>query len=319
MNERDPLDALVDLVAPFDNDPDGWDDVLRRARTPSRTSQPSSGNEPLLAPAATPPATQATRPSRRWARPDRWQLRTAVGLLAAAAVIATPPGRAGAEWVGGTLGFVELGDPPTRHEHVVPGEPRQSYVIATGRAPDGARFELVLDRYPDKTKIADGEQVDSCLTLEWPDTGPAPHGFCGPGFPPPQDGGRAPGGVPARPFGFLSPYPQATRYLTLIGFTDPEVERVAVTYPTADGTRQDATVALIEPSAELHRRLGSIEPVNVFVAFLPSSAGADRDGSSKTLEVVAYDAAGRELGRARHDNLTNPSIQKGPAPEPMGG
>jgi hypothetical protein len=24
MNERDPLDALVELVEPFDNDPNGW-------------------------------------------------------------------------------------------------------------------------------------------------------------------------------------------------------------------------------------------------------------------------------------------------------
>jgi RNA polymerase primary sigma factor len=31
MSERDPLDALAELVEPFDNDPNGWDDVLRRA------------------------------------------------------------------------------------------------------------------------------------------------------------------------------------------------------------------------------------------------------------------------------------------------
>jgi RNA polymerase primary sigma factor len=31
MSERDPLDALAELVEPFDNDPTGWDDVLRRA------------------------------------------------------------------------------------------------------------------------------------------------------------------------------------------------------------------------------------------------------------------------------------------------
>jgi hypothetical protein len=303
MNERDPLDALAELVAPFDNDPDGWDDVLRRTRAP------------LPTPVATPPATQRT--SRRRGRLHGWQLRTAVGVLAAAALIATPPGRAGAEWIGDTLGLVELGDPPTRHELVIPDQPRQSYVIATGRAPDGARFELVLDRYPDKATIADGEQVDTCLTLEWPDAGPA-HGFCGPGFPPPQNGGRAPGGAPARPFGFLSPYPRATRYLTLIGFTEPAVKRVAVTYPAADSTRQDATVELIEPSNELHGRIDSTTPVNVFVAFLPSSAGADLEGSSKTLEVFAYDAVGRELGRVRHDNLISPSVRKGPVPEPRG-
>jgi hypothetical protein len=298
MTERDPLHVLTELVAPFDSDPNGWDDVLRRAHAPSPPRQPG-------------------RPRRRWAMPARWQLRTAVGVLAAAAVIATPTGRAGAEWV---AGLVELGDSPTSHENIVPGESRQAYVIATGRAPDGGRFELVLDRYAHGTEIADGEQVDSCLTLEWPDSGkPGAQGFCGPGFPPPQNGGRAPGGAPARPFGFLSPYQWATRDLALVGFTDPDVKRVAVTYPTADGTRENAPVDLIELPAELQRRIGSIEPVNVFVAFLPSSAGAGPKESSKTLEVLAYDAAGRELGRVRHTNQVNPWVEEGPAPEPMGG
>jgi hypothetical protein len=320
MNERDPLDALAELVAPFGNDPNSWDDVLRRAHAPSPTRQPGNSHERVLTPAATPPAAQGARPNRRWARPGRWQLGTAVGLLAAAAVVATPPGRAGAGWVGDTLGLVELGDPPTHHRPGAGSETRGSYVIATGHAPDGGRYELVLDRYPGGVTIADGEPVDGCLSLDWPDTAAGSFsGFCGPGFPPPQNGGRAPGGAPARPFGFLGVYPGATRYLALYGFTEPAVRRVAVTYPTADGTRHNATVDLIEPSAELHRRIGSIEPVNVFVAFLPSSAGADSEGSSKTLEVIAYDAAGGELGRVRHENLTNPSIRKGPAPKPLGG
>jgi hypothetical protein len=319
MNARDPFDVLAELVAPFDHDPDGWDDVLRRAHAPAPTRRPAANSHPLASPVPTPLAPRRTRPRRRRGWLDRWQLRAAVALLAAAALVASPPGRAGAEWVGDTLGLVELGDPPTRHQLVVPGESRQSYVIATGRAPDGPRFELVLDRYPDKAKIADGEQVDSCLTLEWPDTGqPGAQSFCGPGFPPPQNGGRAPGGAPARPFGFLSAYPHATRYLALIGFTDPEVKRVAVTYPAANGARENATVEFIEPSNQLHRRIGSTKPVNLFVAFVPSSAGADRHGSSKTLEVIAYDAAGRELGRVRHDSLTNPSIRREPVAEPPG-
>jgi RNA polymerase primary sigma factor len=36
MNKRDPLDALAELVEPFDNDPNGWDDVLRRAHALSK-------------------------------------------------------------------------------------------------------------------------------------------------------------------------------------------------------------------------------------------------------------------------------------------
>jgi len=178
----------------------------------------------------------------------------------------------------------------------------------------------VLDRYPGGVTIADGVPVNGCLSLDWPDTAAGSFsGFCGPGFPPPQNGGIAPGGAPARPFGFLGFYPGATRYLALYGFTERAVRRVAVTYPTADSTRESATVDLIEPSDQLLSRIGSIEPVNVFVAFLPSSAGADLHGSSKTLEVVAYNAAGREIGRVRHENLTSPSIHEGPAPEPMDG
>ena len=310
MNERDLLDvALAEFVPPFEDDPNGWDDVLLRANAPEQPRQPA---------AAMPLATQKSSASRGTL--DRWQLRTAVGLLAAAAVIATPPGRAGAEWVGDSLGLVELGDPPSHHEPLVDARATGSHVIATGRAPDGARYELVVDRYRDNAKIADGEPVDRCLMLDWPDAAhPSPASFCGRGFPPSQDGGLAPGGAPARPFGYLSFYPPATRYLSLTGFTEREVKRVVVTYPTADGTRRNATVDLIEPSDELLRRIGSVKPVNLFVAFLPSSAGADLHGSSKTLEVVAYDAAGHELGRVRHDNLTNPSIHQGPAPKPLGG
>ena len=36
MNERDRLDVLAELVEQFDNDPNGWDDVLRRAHAPSK-------------------------------------------------------------------------------------------------------------------------------------------------------------------------------------------------------------------------------------------------------------------------------------------
>jgi RNA polymerase primary sigma factor len=36
MSRRDPLDVLAELVEPFDNDPNGWDDVLRRAHALSK-------------------------------------------------------------------------------------------------------------------------------------------------------------------------------------------------------------------------------------------------------------------------------------------
>ena len=43
MNARDPLDALAELVEPFDNDPDGWDDVLRRAHALSKAGGAARG------------------------------------------------------------------------------------------------------------------------------------------------------------------------------------------------------------------------------------------------------------------------------------
>jgi RNA polymerase primary sigma factor len=43
MNQCDPLDALAELVEPFDNDPKGWDDVLRRAHALSTASGAARG------------------------------------------------------------------------------------------------------------------------------------------------------------------------------------------------------------------------------------------------------------------------------------
>ena len=197
MNDRDLTKMLAGLVAPFDHDPNGWDDVLRRARTPSLVAAP---------------ARRAGVRRTRWTS-QRWPLRAAVAALAAGALIATPPGRAGAEWLGEQVG---IGGPPSHHEFVIPGERKESYVLAAGHDPDGRRYEFVLDRYPNGAKIADGERVDACLTVDWiGSANPGGAQFCGPGFPPFQEGGRAPGDAAARPFGYLSLYPQGTRYLTL--------------------------------------------------------------------------------------------------------
>src|ERR687897_54420 len=43
MNERDPLDVLAELVEPFDSDPNGWDDVLRRADALSKAGGSARG------------------------------------------------------------------------------------------------------------------------------------------------------------------------------------------------------------------------------------------------------------------------------------
>jgi hypothetical protein len=304
VTDRDALEATLEsLVPPFDHDEGSWDDVLRRAETATDGEGMSA---PAVAAAPGPPAgSRRPRPPRR---PLLRPLLGLVGVLAITAAIATPPGRAASAWVGGLVGIGEVGGPPTRHDIRVGGKRGKPFVIATGRAPDGARYELVLDRYPGGIEIADGEPADSCIQLEWPHLPRAgvTSGFCGPGFPPPQERGRAPGGAAARPFGFLTPYEVATRYLVLEGFTEPSVARVRVLYTVRPGVRRDAAVDLIELSNDIHERIGSVKAVDVFVAFLPrSAANFDWRKRSQSLEVLAYDRRGSLLGSVRHTDLAN--------------
>ena len=273
MSDRDLTMTLAEFVAPFDHDPDGWDDVLRRAQAPLAEARPLDLRRP-----------------RRWSL-HRWQLGTAAAALAVAAVVATPPGRAGAEWLGEQVG---IGDPPSHHELVISGEPKESYVLAAGHDPDGKLYEFVLDRYPKGAKIADGERADACFTVDWTGSAnPAGAQFCGPGFPPPGAFGSA----SARPFGYLNLYPQGTRYLTLVGFTEREVERVEVSY-SVGGTRRDAPVDLAKPSDELLRRIGASKAANVFVAFLPAIGGRRPEGSGGHARGVVL-RRGRQEARKR--------------------
>ena len=206
MTERDSLEALAELVAPFDDDPNAWDDVLRRAQL-----QPATNNQSASVSAPTPPAAPRARPRRRWSSLDRWQVRTAVGVLAAAAVIATPPRprrRRVGRWHARARGARGSSHPP----RAIRGGARRAQAVICDRhlrAPDGARYELVLDRYPDKTTIADGEQVDSCLALNGPTlASPAPRASAAPASRRPKPAAARPAACRRAPSGSSAPTPK---------------------------------------------------------------------------------------------------------------
>jgi hypothetical protein len=108
------------------------------------------------------------------------------------------------------------------------------------------------------------------------------------------------------------------------GFALPEVARIRVLYPTATGELADAPVDLIEPSARAHERIGSREPVDVFVAFLPYAAGRLEDPlpqelpslPSRPYYVVAYDESGNILSRVERTNLANAPLGETWRPRP---
>ena len=178
-----------------------------------------------------------------------------------------------------------------------PGEARLPYprggrdsgrpeVLVTARAPDGALFELYVQR--------DGP--GTCVQLFWPyvfDAGSS--GFCGPELPPETAFGRRhPERVAARGFGFLNDVSAATRHGVMTGFARPSVARVEVLYEDERGSPRRAPVTFARIDGRLARHYRIDEPFGVWVTFVPRSAGR-----RPWLEVVAYAADGRLLGRER--------------------
>lgn len=156
MTDRDAVKATLDSLVPaFEDDDGSWDDVLRRAETPS-DGQGTSAPAPAVAPGRPAGAVPPRRPRRLLLRP----LLGLMGVLAIAAAIATPPGRAASAWVGGLVGIGEVGGPPTRHDDTSHGKRSKPFVIATGRAPDGAPSNWCSTAFP----VASRSPTESRLT-----------------------------------------------------------------------------------------------------------------------------------------------------------
>lgn len=209
--------------------------------------------------------TEATRrsprpPSTHPSRPHVFVCLCALGLTGT--LLVTPAGQALTSWAGRLVGVGDVGGPPTREQRDQGAPVESSVILATGRAPDGARYEFVVDRFPtgmgprapsgQGVDGPDGETFKWCLGLEFPDVVPRGiGGFCGPELPPAQRDGIV------RPFGGLNAYPGVTEHLVLSGFAEPEVSRVRVSYRDQDGEHREAPVDLSAADRELQRRTGS--------------------------------------------------------------
>lgn len=241
----------------------------------------------------------------------------ASGLLAL--TLLTPAGRTAGDWVGERLGIGDPGAPPTLRERrgVGHGKISKSIVFAAGHAPDGARYEVVLDWFMRPAKNSPpGEVFNNCLDVEWP-TVPreSTSGSCGPVFPPAAASKAAIGRYISGP----QSLELATKHLVLNGFTRADVDRVRVVYKDRSGRKRDAPVDFVRVRGALQRRLRADKPFGFYIAFLPPSfpryLGAfPRSGrlrpcpdayDKKAIELVAYDDEGIELKRVVRDNSTS--------------
>jgi hypothetical protein len=175
---------------------------------------------------------------------------------------------------------------PTQPEAV--GEP---VVLLSGRAPDGALYEVYVERFE-----RNGESRGHCEQLWWPyvpEEGSG--GSCGPGIPPTSAFGRRdPEKVAAKPFGFPTYASAATKHRVLRGYARSHVSRVRVVYRDEDGVRRDAPVELTRVRGQLQARIEASQPFGIFVAFVPPDADP-----RAAIEVLAYDESGEQVGRDR--------------------
>jgi hypothetical protein len=247
--------------------------------------------------------------SRRQARRRVLATACAAGLVAVS--LATAPGRAASGAVGEWLGLAEPGDPPTvdaprfRGGHAT--EATGSVVLASGRAPDGARYEFVYESMA----------LEHCLNLEWPDarTGQiSPQFGCSQTFPPTL---AADAVVKWQGAMFDPTY---TSWVQIAGLARAEVSQVRVLYEDEHGVRRDAPVDFARVSSPVRDGAGAGGPVGVFIAFLPQAwlgYGALIDPRQcppqehpldpDAIEVIAYDDHGEVIASETGNNVNSVS------------
>lgn len=231
-------------------------------------------------------APSAVRPSRIT---NSWKVSVGVALtLLAAFFAATPPGRSAITWAAEQVGIGEVGGPPSvsdRSENATPSS--APVVIGTGSAPNGDPYEFVAYMSKDA-----GKSPGPCIYVDFPgagaETGP---GAAGGGICPDAAQGAI---QPIQLVSTTTP-PDADPYV--FGIAAPGTERVLIR--PAGQADFDADVGTLE--GELQERIGSPTPLTAFVAFPPEEVGLGAHGRS--IEVVALDDAGAELGR---DRLAHP-------------
>jgi hypothetical protein len=262
------------------------------------------------------------------ARSRRRSQRRALGAAVAAGLVGvsllTPPGQAASNAVGEWLGLAEPGDPATVEPRLPrPGgdgllRPDGAVVLAAGRAPDGVRYEFVLDRFDESDRPgAPGEAFGRCLNLEWPDarTGQInPQFGCFETFPP-----RMLDRAVIRAGGTLfdSTY---TDYVQIAGLVRADASDVRIRYKDEHGVRRDAVVQVARVTGPAVERVGADAPFGAFIGFLPPAwlgYGANFDPRScppeehpydpDALELVAYDHQGQAIATKTANNILSVS------------
>lgn len=254
--------------------------------------------------------------SRRWSQRRALSVACAAGLVAVS--LLTAPGRAATGAVGEWLGLAEPGDPPTvegpRPRGGLYQEPTGSIVLAAGRAPDGARYEFVLEHVaePAKSKLPAG-YFGHCLNIEWPDarTGQiSPQFGCYPEFPP-----AALDKSVVHPQGAIFD-PSYTTHVQIAGFARADVSDVRILYKDQHGAKRDAPVDFASVTGAVRERAGADGPFGVFIGFLPQAwlgYGASFDPRScppkqrsfdpEAFELTAYDRDGKMIASDTGTNI----------------
>jgi hypothetical protein len=252
--------------------------------------------------------------------------RRALGLAFAAGLVAislmTAPGRAATGLVGDWLGLAEPGDPATVDDDRTRGglhkEPTGSVVLAAGRAPDGVRYEFVLEAFAEPVSSQPpGEDPRHCLNLEWPDarTGRiSPQFGCEPTIP-----AAAVDRAVVKWQGAMFD-PSYTTHVQIAGLASADVGDVRILYEDEQGAKRDARVDYHGVTDTLAERAGADGPFGVFIAFLPPAwlgYGANYDPRScppeehaydpDAIEVIAYDRQGQVITTETGNNILSVS------------
>jgi len=257
----------------------------------------------------------------RW-RSQRRVLAAACAAGLVAVSLMTAPGRAASGAVGEWLGLAEPGDPPTvdvlRSRGGLGTEPTGSVVVASGRAPDGARYELVSDSIAEPGRSdPPAEGVRHCLNIEWPDARVgqiSPQLGCYPRLPPAVVDESL---VKWQGAMFDPTY---TSHVQIAGVARSDVSDVRILYKDDHGTRRDAPVDFARVSDPVRERVGAVGPFGVFIGFLPQAwlgYGALYDSrhcppqrhpyDPAAIEVIAYNGQGDVIARETGNNINSTS------------
>ena len=239
----------------------------------------------------------------------------AAGLLGAS--LLSSPGRAASGAVGDWLGLAEPGGPPTvdgpRQRGPLQKEPTDSIVLATGRAPDGVRYEFVLETFPEPAESDPPyERFRHCLNIEWPDAARVSQispQRCYTELPP-----AAVDEAVVKRGGPMFDTTQTTD-VQIAGLARSDVSEVRILYKDEHGAKRDAPVDLVRVTGALRERAGADAPFSVFIGFVPQAwvgYGAvfdprhcppeERPYDAEAMEVMAYDAQGEVIATEAGSN-----------------